>query len=260
LNVRYSSGSTGLRVAVKQDRDFDMWCRAHQLRTYSWGGGWRLGDPFVLVWGAPMLFEGRSHAQLMDNRLSRRLERNSFRLDRGSLDRTLDVLVRFRPRLISGYTTALYLLAQRALERGVELDSLVAVQTTAEPLPPAMRATIAAGLAREVFDKHGSRESSIVAHESPAHAGMCIQAEHTYVEFLDAHGATCRPGQLGRLVLTTQQHGPAPAAIRDHRLGLSAGRKLPLRDWAAPNEPGLRSPPRRHLHPQRRACASTAVL
>lgn len=210
LSERYSSGSTGSRVAVKQDRDFDMWSRAHQLRTYSWCGGWRLGDPFVLVWGAPMLFEGRSHAQLVDNRLSRRIERNSFRLDRGSLDRTLEALVRFKPRLISGYTTALYLLAQRALERGIELHSLLAVQTTAEPLPPAMRATIATGLTREVFDKHGSRESSIVAHESPAHAGMCIQAEHTYVEFLDAHGAACRPGQLGRLVLTTLNNTAQP--------------------------------------------------
>jgi phenylacetate-CoA ligase len=210
LRSRHSSGSTGLRVEVKQDRDFDMWCRAHQMRTYAWCGGWRLGDPFVLLWGSPVLFETRTRTQRLDNLLSRRVELNAFRLDTQSLDRLLDALVGIQPRLISGYTTALYLLAQRAVERGVELPRLDAVQATAEPLPAPMRSTISAGLACEVFDKYGSRETSIVAHESPAHAGMCIQAEHTYVEFLDADGAACRPGQPGRLVVTTLNNVAQP--------------------------------------------------
>jgi phenylacetate-CoA ligase len=66
-----------------------------------------------------------------------------------------------------------------------------------------MRDVIAAGFDCEVFDKYGSRETSIVAHESPAHAGMCIQAEHTYVEFLDANDMPCVSGQPGRLIVTT---------------------------------------------------------
>lgn len=210
LSARHSSGSTGARVEVLQDRDFDMWCRAHQLRTYAWCGGWRLGDPFVLVWGSPVLFEGRTRAQRIGNRLARRTALSVFQLDRAAVDRTLDALAAVQPRLISGYTTALYLLAQRALERGVELPRLRAVQPTAEPLAAAMRATIAEGLDCEVFDKYGSRESSIAAHESPAHAGMCVQAEHTHVEFLDARGAPCRPGQPGRLVLTTLNNRAQP--------------------------------------------------
>jgi phenylacetate-CoA ligase len=210
LPARHSSGSTGVRVEVRQDRDFDMWCRAHQLRTYAWCGGWRLGDPFVLAWGSPVLFESRTRAARIDNRIARRTETNAFRLDRRSVDRTLDALARAQPRLVSGYTTALYLLAQRALERGIALPRLAAVQATAEPLAPAMRATIAEGLDCAVFDKYGSRETSIVAHESPAHDGMCIQAEHTYVEFLDAGGAACRPGQAGRLVLTTLNNRAQP--------------------------------------------------
>jgi phenylacetate-coenzyme A ligase PaaK-like adenylate-forming protein len=210
LRLRHTSGSTGERVTVSQDPDFDMWCRAHQLRTYSWCGGWRLGDPFVLIWGSPVLFETRSRRQRLDNRLSRRVELNAFRLDRRSIDRMLDALARLQPRLISGYTTALHLLAQRAVERGIELTRLAAVQTTAEPLPPPMRSAIAAGFDCEVFDKYGSRETSIVAHEAPAHEGMCIQAEHTYVEFLTAEGTPCRPGQPGRLVLTTLNNFAQP--------------------------------------------------
>lgn len=210
LHPRHSSGSTGQRIEVLQDRDFDLWCRAHQLRTYRWCGGWEVGDPFVLVWGSPVLFEGRSRSQRIGNRIARRTALPVFQLDRAAVDRTLDALATVQPRLITGYTTALYLLARRALERGVELPRLRAVQPTAEPLSAAMRATIAEGLDCEVFDKYGSRESSVVAHESPAHAGMCIQAEHVHVEFLDARGGACPPGKPGRLALTTLNNRAQP--------------------------------------------------
>ena len=210
LQARHSSGSTGVRVEIYQDQDFDLWCRAHQLRTYAWCGSWRLGDRFALVWGAPVLFETRTRNQRVDNLLSRRIELDAFRLDRRSLDRMLDALLRAQPRLISGYTTALYLLAQRALERGVRIAKLAAVQATAEPIAAEMRGVIAAGFGCEVFDKYGSRETSIVAHESPTHAGMCIQAEHTYVEFLDANDVPCENGQPGRLIVTTLNNYAQP--------------------------------------------------
>lgn len=210
LPARWSSGSTGERVEVRQDRQFDQWCRAHQLRTYRWCGGWRLGEPFALVWGSPVQFEARSRAQDLDNRISRRVELNAFRLDRPSVDRTLDALARVQPHLVSGYTTALFVLGQRARARGVELPHLRAVQPTAEPMTPAMRAGIEEGFGCPAFDKYGSRESSIAAHESPAHAGLCVQAEHTYLEFLGPGGEPCPPGRPGRIVLTTLHNDAQP--------------------------------------------------
>jgi phenylacetate-CoA ligase len=210
LRRRQSSGSTGECVEFVQDADFDRWCRAHQLRAYAWCGAWRLGEPFALVWGAPAYFEARSRASMLDSRLSNRVELNAFRLDRASLERLFDQIVTRRPVLISGYATAIYLLARLARERGTGFPSLRAVQPNAEPLNAAMRTEIEAGFGCDVFDKYGSRETNIVGHEAPDHNGLRIQAEHTYVEFLDEAGNPCPPGVLGRLVLTTLNNRAMP--------------------------------------------------
>lgn len=210
LATRQSSGSTGERVQFQQDRDFDLWCDAHQIRTYEWCGGWRPGEPFVLIWGAPAYFETRTRRQRINARLLNRLELNGYRLDRAAVNALLERVVAFRPAIISGYTTALYLLARAAREQGATFDRLRAVQPNAEPLNAVMRAEMQAAFGCEVFDKYGSRETNIVAHESPAHAGMCIQAEHTYVEFLTRNGTPCRPGETGRLVVTTLNNRAMP--------------------------------------------------
>lgn len=207
---RQSSGSTGERVEFCQDRDFDLWSRAHQLRTYSWCGSWQLGEPFALVWGSPTYFETRSRTSRVDNRLSNRIELDAFRLDHAALDRLLNQLAIFQPRLISGYTTAIYLLARLARQRGVTFPELRAIQPNAEPLSDPIRTEIEHGFGCEVFDKYGSRETNIIAHESPAHDCLRIQAEHTYVEILDNQGHPCPPGKLGRLVVTTLNNHAMP--------------------------------------------------
>ncbi len=210
LQRRQSSGSTGERVEFWQDREFDRWCRAHQLRTYAWCGNWRLGEPFALVWGAPTYFETRSRRDRLDNALTNRIELNAFRLDNESLYRLLERLVRHRPALVSGYTTALYLLARLARAQGVRLPGLRAVQPNAEPLNAVMRAEMEEAFGCEVFDKYGSRETNIIAHEGRDHAGLRIQAEHSYVEILDDTGQPCPPGTAGRVVVTTLNNRTMP--------------------------------------------------
>ncbi|MEU9044411.1 MULTISPECIES: AMP-binding protein [unclassified Kitasatospora] len=210
LQRRQSSGSTGERVEFWQDRDFDRWCRAHQLRTYGWCGNWRLGEPFALVWGAATYFETRGRRDRFDNALTNRIELNAFQLDDESLHRLLDRLVRHRPALISGYTTALYLLARLARTQGVRLRGLRAVQPNAEPLNAVMRAEMEKAFGCEVFDKYGSRETNIIAHEGRDHAGLRIQAEHSYVEILDDDGQPCPPGTAGRVVVTTLNNRAMP--------------------------------------------------
>ncbi len=222
---RQSSGSTGEPVAFWQDRDFDRWCRAHQLRAYAWCGSWRLGEPFALMWGSPTYFETRGRLTRIDNAFSNRVELDAFRLDQASLERLVAKLLDFQPVLISGYTTAIYLIARMLRERNLALPMLRAVQPNAEPLNDLMRKEIERGFSCEVFDKYGSRETNIVAHESPHHDGLRIQAEHTYVEFVDEEGAPCQPGTLGRLVLTTLNNHVMPL-LRYETSDLASSREV----------------------------------
>ncbi len=202
LQTNYSSGSTGVRAEFKQDLDFRMWMRAHQLRTYEWCSGWRLGDPFVLLWGSEIYWSLKSITDRLENALTNRRELNTFRLSRELVSAFVDKLLAFRPALVSTYSNAMHLIAREAERRRVRFPGLRAVQGTSEPLPPAFRERIADVLGCAVYDKYGMRETNIVAHESPRHEGMCIQAENVHVEFLNG-GRPCAPGEKGTIVVTS---------------------------------------------------------
>ena len=171
----YSSGSTGIRAEFLHDREFFLWMQAHQLRTYQWCGGWTLGDPFVTIMGSLQYWRGRPAGGIITRMLSNRRELYAYRLGVSEQEQLLNFIVRFKPKLISGYTTALYLIARLAAQRGVEFPFLGGVQTTAEPLPPEMRVHMEEAYGCKVYDKYGSRETTIVSHDSPNHEHLCIQ-------------------------------------------------------------------------------------
>lgn len=206
----YSSGSTGVRAAFLQDADFREWMRAHQLRTYQWCSGWKLGDPFALLWGSEVYWSLKNTSDRIDNALSNRREFNSFLLSPESIEKFTRQLVDFRPELISSYSNAIMLVAKECRRMGVTLPSLKAVQGTSEPLTPGVRAAVRSTFDCDVYDKYGSRESNIVGHETSTSDGLLIQSENVIVEIIDDDGAPCPPGQRGRVVLTTLNNRAMP--------------------------------------------------
>ncbi|MER7667357.1 AMP-binding protein [Kitasatospora sp. NPDC096128] len=210
LQTNYSSGSTGRRAQFQQDADFRMWMRAHQLRTYEWCSGWKLGDPFVLLWGSEIYWSFKQLVDRAENLLSNRREFNTFRLSPQLVTSVTDELVRFQPALVSTYSNAMHLIAKEAERRSLRIPGLRAVQGTSEPLPPALRETIARVLECEVYDKYGMRETNIVSHEQPGGGAMLIQAENVFVEFLDENDEPCADGRTGRMVLTTLNNSSMP--------------------------------------------------
>ena len=257
IHDNFSSGSTGLRAAFKQDVDHKLWARAHQLRAYGWCEGWTVGEPFALIWGNPVYWQKANLHRRVVNALSNRVELNAFRLGAAEIADMLARLVRLRPRLISGYSTALYLIARLARDTATRIPELRAVQPTAEPLTEEMRQTLMDGFGCPVFDKYGSRETNIVAHESPAHAGMCIQSENVFVEFLRPDDTPCAPGETGTLVFTTLNNLAMPL-IRYQSSDLAAplpgrcpsGRGLPLMTPVRGRQQDVLSTPDGEVHPQ----------
>ncbi|MEU5396098.1 phenylacetate--CoA ligase family protein [Streptomyces tibetensis] len=210
LQTNYSSGSTGLRAEFIQDQDFRLWMRAHQLRTYQWCSGWRLGDPFALLWGSEIYWSFKQIADRIDNLMTNRREFNTFELSPRLISRFAESLAAFQPTLISTYSNAMHLIAREVQRTGMEFPRLRAVQGTSEPLPPALRERIGQVLDCEVYDKYGSRETNIVSHEAPDHTAMLIQSENVVVEILDDDGRPCPPGVRGRVVLTTLNNNSMP--------------------------------------------------
>jgi phenylacetate-CoA ligase len=210
LQTNYSSGSTGVRAEFLQDLDFRLWMRAHQLRTYGWCGNWKLGEPFVLLWGSEIYWSLKQRIERAENRLVNRREYNTFRLTPELINHFLDELTRFRPALVSTYSNAMHLITRQSEKRGLQIRGLRAVQATSEPLPPALRERIQQTLGCEVYDKYGMRETNVVSHESPFHDGMLIQAENVVVEVLDEQANACAPGVPGRIVVTALNNRSMP--------------------------------------------------
>lgn len=210
LQTNFSSGSTGRRAEFGQDLDFRLWMRAHQLRTYEWCSGWRLGDPFVLLWGSEIYWSFKQWVDRFENLISNRREFNTFRLSPELISAVLGKLTRFAPKLVSTYSNAIHLIAREAEERSITIPSLRAIQATSEPLPPALRERVAAVFGCDVYDKYGMRETNIVAHEAPGGGPLLIQAENVVVEFVDDDGRPCAPGQTGRIVVTTLNNRSMP--------------------------------------------------
>jgi phenylacetate-CoA ligase len=203
LQTNYSSGSTGVRAEFKQDLNFRMWMRAHQLRTYSWCSDWKLGDPFVLLWGSEIYWSFKQFTDQLENFMTNRREFNTFHLSNKTISSFLKKLRDFKPVLVSTYTNAMYLIAKEAERQGVKIEGLRCIQATSEPVPDAMRERMRAIFGCEIYDKYGMRESNIISHESPNHEGMLIQSENVFVEFINTKGEPCKPGEVGRVVVTT---------------------------------------------------------
>ena len=199
-----------MRAEFSQDADFRMWMRAHQLRTYEWCAGWRLGDPFVLLWGSEIYWSLKQLTDRTENLLTNRREFNTFHLAPELIRKFLDNLTTFRPALISTYSNAMHLIAAEAESRGVEIPGLRAIQGTSEPFPAALRERIESAFGCTSYDKYGMRETNIVHHESPDHDGMLIQAENVVVEILDEKGDPCPEGVTGRVVVTALNNRSMP--------------------------------------------------
>lgn len=210
LKVNSSSGSTGRRAVFKQDENFRLWMRAHQLRTYQWCNQWDVGQKFILLWGSEIYWSAKSFQDKCINFFSNRREFNTFRLSSDTIKSFISALSSFDPVLISSYANALYLIAMEAEKQGLVLPSLKSIQTTSEPMPPVMRKRIEHVFHCDVFDKYGSRETNIVSHESPTHDGMLIQSENVVTEFLNHEGKACQSNETGKVVLTTLNNFSMP--------------------------------------------------
>jgi len=197
----YTGGTTGLPMHFWRDdrcRDLHYAAQAAFGRWY----GLRPGDRQAAVWGSPLDLQARRGLrQQFVGRLSRRPEILDCRdLSEPRMGKFARFLLRWRPRLLRGYTHAVEHFARYLQASGLAL-SIPAAVCTAEPLSENQRRTIEQGLGAEVFDEYSGREFGLMATECRRHQGLHVNAFSFYLEVL-AEDQPVPPGELGRLVGT----------------------------------------------------------
>lgn len=167
---RFTSGSTGVPMRVYGET------RAHLERLrcryrYQTMWGVDIFDPSVFLSGRGATFAPGISGQAVKLRmcaedyLRNRLRLSGYDLSKCHLHAYLEKITRFRPALLYGYSSAVYVLASEAATLGFHPDFLHLVVLTAEPILPSYIPLIEAVFCAPAIREYGSAEFHLIAYE-----------------------------------------------------------------------------------------------
>jgi len=212
--IDYSTGgSTGQPLVFHTDKHRESCLNAQKLRARSWFGV-HPGDRQVDFWGSPIEMSRQTRLRRFKDRwLLNQVVLSAANLTEQRIAEYVAFLRKFRPRLIYGYSTVIYRVADHVTEHPGILGGFRPrlVVCTSEMLMPHMHERIAQAFACPVSNEYGARDGGLIAYECPA-GNLHILGEQVIVE-VDQPDA----GGTGDLLITNLD-GYAMPFIR-YRIG-----------------------------------------
>lgn len=244
-----TGGSTGTPMEFFHEERYRALSTAAALSTRTWAG-WQPGCRTVWIWGAPQetqvwrTLRGRAIGWI-----SRNLYVDAFRAGPTEMQDWLRRITRFRPEFVYGYASSIAHFASLLASRGIGIDGIRGVFSTAEKLHHWQREVIERVFQCKVFDHYGSREVKAIAAQCEA-GSMHILADLNLVEMED-------PSADASPLLITSLENYAMPFIR-YRIGdvgalqsgnCACGRVLPRMSLAIGRETDMFvTPEGRHVH------------
>lgn len=215
MRTGHTSGTTGTPLTVGYDREAVWSTYAIFDRHYEWAGlrMGRQGDRIAVARGNVIVPLDQSRPPYWRrNRAQNQLLLSSFHLSRRNLPVYLDALRRFRPDVVDGYPSTLYVLARFLDSLGETLPVKAAI-TSSETLYDFQRELIERRFGCRVFDYYALAERTVFAGECSRHEGHHVAMEYGLAEVVDGEGMPLAAGTSGRLV-GTSLHNLAMPLIR----------------------------------------------
>ena len=233
-----TSGSTGAPVACFKTELSQFFWHAAPVREALWHG-WDPAGRFAAIredprrvapppeglalneWGTPMSLLFRTGP--------------ADRLDMQSpIDDQARWLARVNPDMLLSWPSNLAALAHHCLEHRIRPGRLRVVRTLGETVSPMLRALCRDAWGAPLVDAYSAEEVGYIALQCPTGEHYHVLGEDVLVEVLDDRGEACRPGEVGR-VIVTPLHNFAMPLLRyeigdDAELGpeCACGRGLPV--------------------------------
>jgi len=230
-----TGGSTGVKLNFFNDRKRSGFVSAIVLRNDSWAD-LNIGDKSAKLWGSPFDISLQDNLKgKISNKLLRTLFLSSYNLSEQNMFIYARKLIQYKPKIVVGYSSALYLFAKFLEESEIKGINPKSIINSAEVLYDYQRKLIESVFGCKVFNRYGCREFSTIAQECSEHLGIHINAEHVYVECLKKSGEPAAPGESGELIITDLDNYGMPF-IR-YRIGdigvlsnrkCNCGRELPI--------------------------------
>jgi phenylacetate-CoA ligase len=119
------------------------------------------------------------------------------------LPRQAEWLIAENPDYLRSQPSAILALARHFLDTGARLDRLRAVATFGETLTPEARVACREAWGVEIHDIYGGMELGLLALQCPDGQGLHVLSEGVYLEVLGDDDEPCRPGEVGRVVISS---------------------------------------------------------
>jgi len=229
-----TGGSTGEKTVFYNDSSSHL--SAYLMRGNRWAG-WEVGDRQAQLWGAHYdVSKAKTFITgLKTSLIHRNIMMSSYDMTREDMLDYRDKINKYRPKLLTGYASALYLFSEFLKKNELTIHSPGGIISSAETLYPHQREKIESVFGCRVLNRYGCREVGSIAQECKEQIGLHIFSEHILLEVIDEKGRSCRPGETGEIVITELENYAFPfIRYRIGDLGVlsdrpcSCGRNLPL--------------------------------
>ena len=198
----HTSGTTGSPLSCYWDKQTCVYNNAVDWRQKRWAGI-EYGQGIAMFMGRTIVPTNKTKPPFWQlDRIHNMLWMSSFHLSEDYLPHYLEKLSQFRPALIEGYPSTVYILA-RYLKKLDKKFPVKAVITSSETLLPIQRELIEERFEAPLFDFYAMAERV-------AYAGQCAEAheyhlsfEYAFNEIIDDEGNAVEPGNQGYLAGTS---------------------------------------------------------
>lgn len=195
-----TSGSTGDPMRFVHDRSAGAFARALLYREHRWHN-LDIGEKEARFYGMPMDSRIKYREKIKDFLMNRK-RFGVYDLSEDSLKQYVELINKYRPLYIYGYTSAIFELVNYMKNHHLHFTDnfLKAVIVTSEVLVEEQRTLMESYLQVPVINEYGCSEFGIIAAECPYH-GLHISAENMVIEII-RNGVPIKSGESGEVVIT----------------------------------------------------------
>ena len=204
-----TSGSTGEPVTIYKTNQNMLFWNAHVIRDHRWYNRAYTGKMTAVratvreliertaSWGGPVeLLYGSGPAQ-------------GIPVGTDTYKQT-ELLTKFQPNIIIIHAGVLTGLVSEWERTGYPLTELQHIKNVGDTVHDSLRQRVRSLTGLEIEDNYSSSEVGTIAIQCPVSGLFHVMSENLIVEILDEDGRDCRPGEVGRVVLTDLENTASP--------------------------------------------------
>lgn len=197
--INKTSGSTGSPLKFLQDKHTSIARFAFLWHTWHEAGYY----PFMKTAQIDQMYLTENDCLWHYNTMLNSLQIAATAIHEKNISRIIQKLNKFKPKIIRGYPSAMYLLALYAMQNNIKLEiDLRSVITNAETLQLKQRELIENYFQCEVFDVYHMWEGVCLISECKHHTKH-QQMEYSIMELLDDNNQPVSKGEIGEIVGTS---------------------------------------------------------